>query len=83
MKERGVSVSCWIDRECGVRFESIAKKLKMTRSQLAKNLIMSGLDDAEVLDGLGLLTLARMMEETKNRIRLIKEEARKMAQAES
>lgn len=81
-REDGVAVACWIDRGTADRFDRIAKKLNISKSRLGRNLLMSGLDDAEVLDSMGLLTLANMIEETKKRIRIMKEEARVMVQAE-
>jgi metal-responsive CopG/Arc/MetJ family transcriptional regulator len=50
--------------------DRIAKKLDLSRSQLMANLIQSGLDDAKVLEKMGMLDLIRMGSKIASKLRI-------------
>jgi len=50
------------------RIEKVAKKIGMTKSRLARNLTLVGLEDAELFEKMGIFEMAKL-------IRRIKEKA--------
>jgi len=55
------------------RIEKIAKKFDMTKSRLARNLVLIALEDAELLNAIGLLDLAKKIEKIKEKALGIKD----------
>ena len=49
------------------RIEKIAKKIGMTKSRLARNLVLTGLEDAELLNKLGLFDAVKMIEKIREK----------------
>jgi predicted DNA-binding protein len=49
------------------RVEKIAKKLNMPKGRLIRNLAMAGLEDAEMLNKLGLFDIVKMIEKIRER----------------
>ena len=49
------------------RIEKIAKKLGITKSHLARNLILASLEDAELLNKLGLFDAVKMIEKIREK----------------
>jgi metal-responsive CopG/Arc/MetJ family transcriptional regulator len=69
-KKQGMNVSIWVEQDVCDRLDVIAKKLSMSRSHLAANLVQVGLDDAEVLDNIGVLSLAVLIEKFRRKLRM-------------
>jgi predicted DNA-binding protein len=49
------------------RVEKIAKKLNMPKGRLIRKLAMAGLEDAELLNKLGLFDIVKMIEKIRER----------------
>ena len=49
------------------RIEKIAKKIGITKSRLARNLVLASLEDAELLNKLGLFDAIKMIEKIRKR----------------
>jgi hypothetical protein len=49
------------------RVEKIAKKLNIPKGRLIRNLAMAGLEDAELLNKLGLFDIVKMIEKIRER----------------
>ncbi len=49
------------------RIEKIAKKIGITKSRLARNLVLASLEDAELLNKLGLFDAIKMIEKIRER----------------
>ena len=49
------------------RIEKIAKKIGITKSHLARNLILASLEDAELLNKLGLFDAVKMIEKIREK----------------
>ena len=49
------------------RIEKIAKKIGITKSVLARNLVLAGLEDAELLNKLGLFDAVKMIEKIREK----------------
>ena len=62
VKGEGKQVVIWLGDETVAELDRIAKKIHMSRSRLARNLMEAGLEDARLLDLMGLLTLMHKME---------------------
>jgi len=77
VKKTGKGMAIWVDLETAERITSIAKKLGVSNSHLIKNLALCGLDDAELLDKLGILTIGLLIKKTKEKLQSLAEEGRK------
>ena len=69
VKGEGKPVVIWLGDETVRELDRLAKKLHMSRSRLARNLMECGLEDARVMDLLGLLTLMHKIETLQERWR--------------
>ena len=49
------------------RIEKIAKKVNITKSRLARNLVLVALEDAELLNKLGLFDAVKMIEKIREK----------------
>ena len=49
------------------RIEKIAQKIGITKSRLARNLVLAGLEDAELLNKLGLFEAVKMIEKIREK----------------
>ncbi len=49
------------------RIEKIAQKIGITKSRLARNLVLAGLEDAELLNKLGLFDAVKMIEKIREK----------------
>jgi hypothetical protein len=77
MKKQGKALLMWVDLETAERVSRIAKKLEISNSQLLRNVALCGLDDAEALDKIGMLSLAMLIKKTKEKLQSLSEEGRK------
>ena len=77
VKKAGKAIAIWVDLETAERVTKIAKKVGISNSQLLRNVALCGLDDAEMLDKLGMLSLAMLVKKTKERLQSLAEEGRK------
>jgi hypothetical protein len=50
-------ITCKIEDSKLIELDKFAKKMRMNRSQLTRNLIVCGLDDLKIMNSTGLLTL--------------------------
>jgi archaeosine-15-forming tRNA-guanine transglycosylase len=57
-KDYSTVLSLKISEDLMNELDSFAKKMKLTRSQLVRNLLTSGLQDLKIMKGTGFLTLA-------------------------
>lgn len=64
-KKEGRTLAVWLDAETYERLEQMSGKLKLTRSKLASNLILAGLDDLKVCDSIGIITAVQAIEKAK------------------
>ncbi len=81
-REDGKAIGLWVDMETAKRIDRIAKKVGISKSSLARNLVMVGLEDAEILDKLGILSLGLLIMRTKEHLgQLIEEGKRQIAEA--
>ena len=55
------------------RIEKIAQKIGITKSRLARNLVLAGLEDAELLNKLGLFDIVKMIEKIREKALGIKD----------
>lgn len=62
VKGEGKPVVIWVGDETVSELDRLATKLHMSRSRLARNLMECGLEDAKVMDLLGLLSLMHKIE---------------------
>lgn len=69
-KKAGATLSLWVDQLTIERLDRISKKMRITRSKLAAQVLEAGLDDAELLSKTGalqLVTLLRSLKESSNK----------------
>jgi len=64
-KKEGRTVAIWLDAETYERLEQLSRKLNLTRSRLAGNVIRTGLDDVNLLDKMGIFTAVQAIEKAK------------------
>lgn len=63
MEEREIIVvSCRLSKRDNSRLEAMAKRVGVTKSILVRNMVLAGMEDASVLDALGLFKLMRAIE---------------------
>jgi len=58
-----------VDQETKEHLERISKKIGVTKSRLAGNLLQIGLDDARTMENLGVLQAAIVLRDVKKRFR--------------
>jgi metal-responsive CopG/Arc/MetJ family transcriptional regulator len=68
-KKEAKTIGIWIDQGLLLRLDQIAEKAGVSRNQLMTNLIEVGLEEAEAFDKLGLYRLARLIEQSRERIK--------------
>jgi predicted transcriptional regulator len=56
MKKSYEQISIQVDSDLVKKIDTMAKKLNLSRSTLARNLLASGYEDAAMVDKIGLLT---------------------------
>lgn len=61
-QKRGLPCTFYADEEFLKKVEALAAKIGISRSQMLRNLAMSGYEDARLLDALGLLALVGKIE---------------------
>lgn len=61
--EGGTRVTLYLDAELVQRVDALAKKLGVNRSQMFRNLVECGYEDAKLLDAVGLFTLFRKIQD--------------------
>jgi len=49
------------------RIEKVAKKIGMTKSRLARNLTLVGLEDAELFEKMGIFEMAKLIRKIKEK----------------
>lgn len=67
----GVRMSLFIGSETVGRLEELSLKAGISRSQLIRNLIEVGLEEAEFLDKIGVLGLVTSLEKFRERVRRV------------
>ena len=77
MRKDGRAIAIWVDHDTADKVAMIAKKVGISNSQLLKNLVLCGLEDAEVLDKLGMLNLAMLVKKAKERINSMADEGKR------
>lgn len=55
---KGTSITVKIDEEMLKEIDLFAKKMKLNRSQIVRNLISAGLDDLRLMSNTGMLSMA-------------------------
>jgi hypothetical protein len=58
-------VNMYLDVDTICEIDRLAEKVGISRSRLARNLLLMGLDDAKTLDAFGIFTLIRKWESLK------------------
>lgn len=81
MRKDGRAMAVWLDHDTASKIERIAKKIGITNSQLMKNLLICGVEDAELLDKMGMLTLAMLIKQAKERMGTLAEQGRRQLEA--
>lgn len=71
--KRDIKFEVRFNKEEMERIEKIANKLKIPKSRLIRNLTLAGLEDAELLNKLGLFDIAKMIEKIRKKAFEIKE----------
>lgn len=59
--EKIVQLTCYMEESAVKKIDTLAKKLGRSRSQFVRNLVLVGLEDASVLNALGVLRLAKVI----------------------
>lgn len=57
-KQPKAQVTIQLDQEALETIDKLAEKVQLSRSQLCSNLIIMGLDDAKLLNSIGLTSIA-------------------------
>lgn len=71
-KKSGATLSLWVDQFTIERLDRISKRMCVTRSKLAAQVLEAGLEDAEILSKTGtlqLVTLLRSLKESSKKRR--------------
>ena len=71
--KRDIKFEVRFSKEEMERIEKIAKKLNLPKSRIVRNLVLTGLEDAELFEKLGLLTVAQKIKELKEKAGIITE----------
>ncbi len=71
--KRDIKFEVRFSKEEMERIEKIAKKLNLPKSRIIRNLVLTGLEDAELFEKLGLLTVAQKIKELKEKAGIITE----------
>jgi predicted DNA-binding protein len=61
------AVSIWIDKELDIKIEYLADKAGITKSKLLANMIEVTVEEIEAADKIGLLALARVFQDLRER----------------
>lgn len=80
MRKDGRTKAVWLDHTTAEKIERISRKLGMTDSHLMKNLLLCGLQDAELLEKMGVLTLAMLLRKAKENMEQTAEEGMRIMQ---
>lgn len=75
-EKKGRPLTIWIPFQTYDKLEETAVKLNMTRSRLATNLIISGMDDVNMADKLGVLSALKAIEKAKETLCKLSESVR-------
>jgi len=67
-RNRGKVITIWVDEETVRRLDKVAKKIGISRSKLMENLTLIGLEEAETMGKIGVLQLAVILAEIKEKI---------------
>ena len=65
--KRNKRVEILLTEEEDKRFEEMAKKIKIPKGRLIRNLALIGLEDAELFHKLGLFEIAKLIEKIKEK----------------
>lgn len=68
------AVTIWIKKDLVDRIDKLAEKADITRSKLITNLVDVGVEEVEVLDTLGVLAVAKVFEDMRERFKKSREE---------
>jgi predicted DNA-binding protein len=66
-EKRKYEVRIRLTKEEMERVEKVAKKLNIPKAKLMRNLTLAGLEDAELLNKLGLFDIVKMIEKIRER----------------
>jgi len=60
MKKKKIQVCFMIDEDAVALIDYYGQKIDRSRSQMVRNLVMSGLDDAKILNALGVFDVVKL-----------------------
>lgn len=64
----GKNLTLWVDEKTIERLDKVARKAGLSRSRLAENLLLIGLDEAETLRKIGVLQLAVLVRDLRKKV---------------
>jgi metal-responsive CopG/Arc/MetJ family transcriptional regulator len=68
VQKKGKSITLWLDEETANRLDKVAQRAGLSRSRLAENLLLVGLDEAETLKKIGVLQLAVLLRDLHEKV---------------
>lgn len=68
VKKKGKCINLWLDEETAKRLDRIAAKAGLSRSRLAENLLIVGLDEAQTMARIGVLQLAVLLRDLRGKV---------------
>lgn len=60
--ENGIPVTLWLDETAVSEIDRLADQINLSRSRFIRNLVSSGLQDAKLMDMMGLFKLMKKIE---------------------
>ena len=60
--EKGIPVTLWLDEPVVAEIDRLADQINLSRSRFIRNLVASGLQDAKLMDMMGLFKLMKKIE---------------------
>lgn len=68
-KTKGQSVTVWMSADLLERVDKVARSARISRSRMIANLVDLGLDDAELLDRMGVIRFGAALKAFKAKMR--------------
>lgn len=66
--KNGKSITLWLDQDTVKRLDKVANKAGISRSRLTENLVLVGLEEAEAMRKIGVLQMAVLLRDLKQRV---------------
>lgn len=67
--KKGKAITLWLDEETAKGLDRIAARAGLSRSRLAENLLIVGLDEAKTMERIGVLQLAVLLQKLRGKVK--------------